>query len=156
MKICRFDTDRLGVVIGDNVHDVTDIQTRVRANAPYDMRGDAVVAALPQIRGELEEAAKKAPGKPLSQVKLLPPVARWSKTMAAPTNYRDHIAEMEAARETLVRETYVMQKLSRLVSQRLKAVREVHPAYATWKSTGYKTAPTSSSRSEKKPQHGPE
>ncbi len=99
MKLCRFDTDRLGVVIGDNVHDVTDIQTRVRANAPYDMRGDAVVAALPQIRGELEEAAKKAPGKPLSQVKLLPPVARWSKTMAAPTNYRDHIAEMEAARE---------------------------------------------------------
>ena len=99
MKLCRFDTDRLGVVIGDNVHDVTDIQTRVRANAPYDMRGDAVIAALPQIRAELEEAAKKAPAKPLSQVKLLPPVARWSKTMAAPTNYRDHIAEMEAARE---------------------------------------------------------
>ncbi len=98
MKLCRFDTDRLGVVIGDNVHDVTDIQTRVRANAPYDMRGDAVIAALPQIRAELEEAAKKAPAKPLSQVTLLAPVARWSKTMAAPTNYRDHIAEMEAAR----------------------------------------------------------
>ena len=98
MKLCRFDNDRLGVVVGDNVHDVTEIQTRVRAAAPYDMRGDAVIAALPQIRGELEEAAKKAPAKPLGQVKLLAPVARWSKTMAAPTNYRDHIAEMEAAR----------------------------------------------------------
>jgi 2-keto-4-pentenoate hydratase/2-oxohepta-3-ene-1,7-dioic acid hydratase in catechol pathway len=32
-------------------------------------------------------------------VQLLPPVARWTKTMAAPTNYRDHIAEMAAARE---------------------------------------------------------
>jgi len=98
MKLCRFDHDRLGVVIGDQVHDVTDIQAEVRAKAPYDMRGDALIAALPEIRTRLEEAAKLAPGKPLSQVSLLPPVARWTKTMAAPTNYRDHIAEMEAAR----------------------------------------------------------
>ena len=34
MKLCRFDNDRLGVVTGDDVHDVTDIQTRVRAAAP--------------------------------------------------------------------------------------------------------------------------
>ena len=33
MKLCRFDEDRLGVVIGDKVHDVTDIQTQIRAAA---------------------------------------------------------------------------------------------------------------------------
>jgi 2-keto-4-pentenoate hydratase/2-oxohepta-3-ene-1,7-dioic acid hydratase in catechol pathway len=96
MRLCRFDEDRLGVVIGDQVHDVTDIQTQIRAAARYDMKGDAVIAALPTWRSRIEEAAAKAPGKPLSQVKLLSPVARPSKTMAAPTNYKKHIEEMRA------------------------------------------------------------
>src|SRR5207344_451024 len=96
MKLCRFDEDRLGVVIGDQVHDVTDIQTQIRAAARYDMKGDAVIAALPTWRSRIEEMAKKAPGKPLASVKLLSPVARPSKTMAAPTNYKKHIEEMRA------------------------------------------------------------
>src|SRR3954471_15801110 len=96
MKLCRFDEDRLGVVIGDKVHDVTDIQTQITAAARYDMQGDAVIAALPERRGRIEEAAKRAPGKPLSSVKLISPVARPSKTMAAPTNYGKHIEEMRS------------------------------------------------------------
>jgi 2-keto-4-pentenoate hydratase/2-oxohepta-3-ene-1,7-dioic acid hydratase in catechol pathway len=99
MKLCRFGQDRLGVVIGDMVHDVTAAQDEIRAKAPYDMRGDAVIAALPEWRERIEAMAKEAPGVPLASVQLLPPVARWTKTMAAPTNYRDHIAEMAAARE---------------------------------------------------------
>ena len=50
MKLCRYDDDRLGVVRGDLVHDVTEAQTEIRKSAPYAMRGDAVVAALPQWR----------------------------------------------------------------------------------------------------------
>ncbi|MDF2115921.1 fumarylacetoacetate hydrolase family protein [Roseiarcaceae bacterium H3SJ34-1] len=100
MRICRFDEDRLGVVIGDNVHDVTAAQEEIRKHARYDMMGDAVIAALPEWRGRIEEMARKAPGKPISQVKLLPPVARFSKVMAAPTNYSDHIAEMAARQGT--------------------------------------------------------
>ncbi len=98
MKICRFGNDRLGVVMGDMVHDVSAAQDEIRAKAPYDMAGDAVIAALPEWRGKIEDMAKKVAGVPLSSVKLLPPVARWTKTMAAPTNYRDHIAEMAEAR----------------------------------------------------------
>ncbi|MDB5509871.1 MAG: 5-carboxymethyl-2-hydroxymuconate delta-isomerase [Hyphomicrobiales bacterium] len=98
MKICRFDNDRLGVVVGDMVHDVTAAQDQIRAAAPYAMKGDAVIAALPEWRSRLEEMAARATGIPLSQVRLLAPVARWTKTMAAPTNYRKHIAEMEANR----------------------------------------------------------
>ncbi len=94
MKICRFDDDRLGVVIGDMVHDVTKAQDEIRAAARYDMTGDAVIAALPQWRKRLEEMAAKAPGKPVSAVKLLSPVARPSKVMAAPVNYAKHVAEM--------------------------------------------------------------
>jgi 2-keto-4-pentenoate hydratase/2-oxohepta-3-ene-1,7-dioic acid hydratase in catechol pathway len=63
------------------------------------MKGDAVIAALPQWRARLEKMAASAPGKPLSQVKLLAPVARPSKLMAAPTNYRKHIEEMSKVAE---------------------------------------------------------
>jgi 2-keto-4-pentenoate hydratase/2-oxohepta-3-ene-1,7-dioic acid hydratase in catechol pathway len=99
MRICRFDKDRLGVVIGDMVHDVSAAQDEIRAAAPYDMKGDAVIAALPQWRARLVKMAASAPGKPLSQVKLLAPVARPSKLMAAPTNYRKHIEEMSKVAE---------------------------------------------------------
>jgi len=96
MRLCRYDDDRLGVVRGDMVHDVTEAQTQIRAAAPYAMKGDAVIAALPAWRSRLEEMAAKAPGKPVSQVKLLSPVARPSKLVAAPTNYKAHIEEMAA------------------------------------------------------------
>ena len=46
MRLCRFDDDRLGVVRGDLVHDVTAAQKEIRAAAPYAMQGDAVIAAL--------------------------------------------------------------------------------------------------------------
>lgn len=98
MRLCRYDNDKLGVVIGANVHDVTKAQDEIRAKARYDMKGDAVIAALPEWRGKIEDMAKSAPGKPLSSVKLLAPVARPSKVMAAPTNYQKHIAEMAARR----------------------------------------------------------
>ncbi len=99
MKLCRFDEDRLGVVIGDKVHDVTEAQKEIRASARYDMKGDPVIAALPGWRKRIEEMASKAPGRPVSQVKLISPVARPSKTMAAPTNYGKHIEEMQARRD---------------------------------------------------------
>ena len=99
MKLCRYDDDRLGVVRGELIHDVTQAQTQIRAAAPYAMTGDAVIAALPAWRAQLEEMAAKAPGKPISAVRLLSPVERPSKLVAAPTNYKAHIDEM-AARAT--------------------------------------------------------
>jgi 2,4-diketo-3-deoxy-L-fuconate hydrolase len=94
MKICRFDDDRLGIVIGDQVHDVTAAQSEIRAAAPYAMQGDAVIAVLPAWRARLEKMAVTTPSKPISHIKLLSPVARPSKVMAAPTNYRKHVDEM--------------------------------------------------------------
>jgi 2,4-diketo-3-deoxy-L-fuconate hydrolase len=96
MKLCRFDEDRLGVVVGNMVHDVTAAQDEIRKGARYDMKGDAVIAALPTWRPRIEEMAKTVAGKPLSSVKLLSPIARPSKTMAAPTNYKKHIEEMRS------------------------------------------------------------
>ena len=96
MKLCRFDEDRLGVVIGDMVHDVTAAQDEIRKSARYDMQGDAVIAALPQWRSRLEQMAVSAPTMPLSSVALKSPVARPSKVMAAPVNYSKHVQEMRA------------------------------------------------------------
>ena len=78
MKLCRYDDDRLGVVIGDQVHDVTEAQTEIRVATPYTAKVDPVVAALPQWRGRLEQMAKAAPSKPLAGVKLLSPVKNAS------------------------------------------------------------------------------
>jgi 2-keto-4-pentenoate hydratase/2-oxohepta-3-ene-1,7-dioic acid hydratase in catechol pathway len=100
MKLCRYDDDRLGVVRGDLVHDVTPAQTEIRAAAPYAMQGDAVIAALPAWRSRLEQMAAKTPGRPVAGVKLLSPVARPSKLVAAPTNYKAHIEEMAARAAT--------------------------------------------------------
>jgi 2-keto-4-pentenoate hydratase/2-oxohepta-3-ene-1,7-dioic acid hydratase in catechol pathway len=97
MKLCRYDDDRLGVVRGALVHDVTDAQTEIRKTAPYAMKGDAVVAALPQWRERLERMADKAPGKPIAKINLLAPVARPTKLTCAPTNYSAHIDEMTKA-----------------------------------------------------------
>lgn len=78
MKICRFDDNRVGVVRGDQVIDIT-------ATA-----GDALVPPLP---ANLEGLPKK----PLSAVKLLSPVRNPGKIIAAPVNYKAHIEEMKKA-----------------------------------------------------------
>jgi 2-keto-4-pentenoate hydratase/2-oxohepta-3-ene-1,7-dioic acid hydratase in catechol pathway len=101
MKLCRFDDDRLGVVIGDNVHDVTAAQSEIRASTPFTAKVDPVVAALPAWRARLEQMAASAPGRPISQVKLLSPVARPPKILAAPTNYAKHVQEMQHFRDTI-------------------------------------------------------
>ena len=97
MKLCRYDDDRMGVVRGNMVHDVTEAQTEIRKAAPYAMKGDAVVAALPQWRERIDRMADKAAGKPIASVKLIPPVARPTKLTCAPTNYQAHIEEMAKA-----------------------------------------------------------
>jgi len=96
MKLCRYNDDRLGVVIDDMIHDVTDIQTEVRSQTRYDMKGDPVIAVIEDIMGRLEEAAGKVAGIARADVALLPPVARPGKIMAAPVNYEAHVAEMAA------------------------------------------------------------
>jgi 2,4-didehydro-3-deoxy-L-rhamnonate hydrolase len=97
MRLCRYDDDRLGVVRGDLVHDVTAAQTEIRKSSPYAMKGDAVVAALPQWHGRLESLADKTPGRPIAELKMIAPVARPTKLTCAPTNYQAHIEEMRKA-----------------------------------------------------------
>ena len=100
MQVCRYDDDRLGVVVGQQVHDVTALQSEIRGRAPYTYKGDPVVAFLHEHdnRKRMAETAAAASPAPLASVKLLAPVARPTKLVCAPTNYQKHIEEMAAAR----------------------------------------------------------
>lgn len=98
MKLCRYDADRLGLVQGDQVIDVTDLRDAV---VPKDwaghgaQMGDAVIAHLAPLVARIKAEAGNRKGVPLASVKLLSPVKSPSKLPAAPTNYRAHIAEMQ-------------------------------------------------------------
>lgn len=96
MRFCRFDDDRLGLVEGDTVRDVTaatDILPAVRWPLP---RGDQFMLHFDAVRREMERLAPSAPSKPISEVKLLSPIANPGKIVAAPVNYQLHLDESRA------------------------------------------------------------
>ena len=93
MKLCRFDDDRLGLVDGDSVRDVTGVCAAL-PQARYPLpRFDPLIANLDALRPAIEAAARAARPTPLSAVRLLSPVANPGKVIAAPVNYRKHLEE---------------------------------------------------------------
>lgn len=93
MKICRFDNDRLGLVEGGEVLDVTEaLGALPPCKWPYP-HGDALIANLPAVLERAKSLAARAARRKLADVKLLPPVANPSKIVNAPINYQAHIDE---------------------------------------------------------------
>jgi 2-keto-4-pentenoate hydratase/2-oxohepta-3-ene-1,7-dioic acid hydratase in catechol pathway len=93
MKICRFDNDRLGVVEGDRVLDVTgalDALPKVSWPLP---QGDLLIANLDKVVARINAIKHAATPKPLAGVTLKSPVANPSKIIGAPVNYQLHIDE---------------------------------------------------------------
>src|SRR5688572_14859119 len=82
MKICRFDDNRIGLVVGDEIHDVTEQFHSPSHSYPLP-RHDLLMAGIP--------AFKKT--RPVKIQKLLSPVANPGKIMAAPVNYTKHLQE---------------------------------------------------------------
>lgn len=96
MRICRFDSDRVGIVRDDKVYDVTEV-TSLLPNLRWPVpRGDQFISNLGKLRPEMEKLAAKARPIPLSDVKLLSPIANPGKIIGAPINYNDHIAEAKS------------------------------------------------------------
>jgi 2-keto-4-pentenoate hydratase/2-oxohepta-3-ene-1,7-dioic acid hydratase in catechol pathway len=91
--LCQFDDHRLGLVEKGQVRDVTaalDVLPSRRYPFPA---GDAMVASLPSLRESIRNAAN-GPARPISEVRLLSPVANPGKVMGAPVNYRKHLQEV--------------------------------------------------------------
>jgi 2-keto-4-pentenoate hydratase/2-oxohepta-3-ene-1,7-dioic acid hydratase in catechol pathway len=94
MRFCRFDAGRLGIVEGDVVRDVTaalDVLPGYRYPLPA---YDVLIANLEQVTARAREIADDAPAIPLSEVRLLSPVANPGKIVAAPVNYHKHLDEV--------------------------------------------------------------
>lgn len=96
MRICRFDDNRLGVVADGLVHDVTSVVDDLPALRWPLPRGDHFFNNLDRLLPRMEAVAKAVPGKPVSGVKLLSPVANPGKIVAAPVNYKLHLDESRA------------------------------------------------------------
>jgi len=93
MKLCRFDDDRLGLVEGDAVLDVTEALAAIPPQKwPY-RHGDALIAHLPAVLERAKALASRAARRRLDQVTLRAPVANPSKIVNAPINYQAHIDE---------------------------------------------------------------
>jgi 2,4-didehydro-3-deoxy-L-rhamnonate hydrolase len=93
VQLCRFDDDRLGLVEGDSVRDVTAALDALPTQRYPFPRFDLLIAHLPSVRVRVESLAGQAPRRPLSSVRLLSPVANPAKIMGAPVNYRKHLEE---------------------------------------------------------------
>jgi 2-keto-4-pentenoate hydratase/2-oxohepta-3-ene-1,7-dioic acid hydratase in catechol pathway len=93
MKICRFDKDRLGIVEGDEVLDVTKALEAIPAQRWPLAQGDPFILNFRKVVAAAKKLAPKAKRRKLARVKLLSPVANPGKIIGAPINYNDHIAE---------------------------------------------------------------
>jgi 2,4-diketo-3-deoxy-L-fuconate hydrolase len=90
MKICRFNGDRLGLVEGDIVWDVSEalsVLPTVSWPLPF---GDPLIANLSAVVEQIRSGGR-GERHAVSVVQLMSPVAWPPKIVAAPANYRLHV-----------------------------------------------------------------
>ena len=93
MKICRFDDDRLGLVKGDEVLDVTAALEVIPAQRWPIALGDPLILNLDRVLERVRALESTATRRKLAGVKLKSPVANPTKIVNAPINYQAHIDE---------------------------------------------------------------
>ena len=91
MKLARFDDDRIGVVRGDTIMDVTAIVGATPGEWPP-VAMTRLIKDFANHRAKLEAA--RGQERPLATVKLLTPVPWPNKVIAYPVNYHEHGIEM--------------------------------------------------------------
>jgi 2-keto-4-pentenoate hydratase/2-oxohepta-3-ene-1,7-dioic acid hydratase in catechol pathway len=93
MRLCRFAGERLGLVEGDHVRDVTaalDVLPMHRYPQP---RYDVFIANLDRIVERVRKIAAESPVLPLAGLSFHSPVANPTKVIGAPVNYQKHLEE---------------------------------------------------------------
>ncbi len=96
MKLASFDGGRIGVVVGTDIIDVTDI-CGIDADAWPPVGPTQVIADFARLQPKIAEALHSLPRQPLADVQLKTPVPWPNKVIAYPVNYQAHGAEMQAA-----------------------------------------------------------
>lgn len=104
MRICRFNHDRVGLVIDGYIRDVTAVLAQLPAQRYPLPSHDLFIDALPRLKEVLLHEAASAPAIAIDSVSLCSPVANPGKLVAAPVNYASHIAEATADAATFPQE----------------------------------------------------
>jgi 2-keto-4-pentenoate hydratase/2-oxohepta-3-ene-1,7-dioic acid hydratase in catechol pathway len=96
MKICHYDSNQAGAVVGDKVYPIGDALVKAgHVRGGYTMLD--VIDAMANKSAAMQcarDAAQGAGGVALSSVKLLAPITNPGSLWAAAANYRAHQAEM--------------------------------------------------------------
>ncbi len=95
MRICRFNSNSLGVVEGDQIVDVTEALAILPPHRYPFPAHDLLIANLDAIRARIAQLTPSARRVPLASVKLDSPVANPGKIVNAPINYQAHIDEAQ-------------------------------------------------------------
>lgn len=99
MKIARYNDNRLGLVEGDEVLDVTgalDVIPMQRYPLPH---YDLMIEHLDKVLARAKALAPNAPRVKAASVKFLSPVANPNKIINAPINYKAHADEAKTDKE---------------------------------------------------------
>ena len=92
MKICRYDDNRVGIVEGDSLRDVTEALSALPSLRWPVPPGDQLIANLGAFSRAVERISEPA-SRPLSDARLLSPVPNPTKIVGAPVNYAKHLDE---------------------------------------------------------------
>lgn len=90
MKICRFNEDRLGVVVGSRVFDVSAALAALPAPTWPGPPGDRLIASLAKVLERIDPDGSGVRSYGVDEVRLQCPVTGAGKLIAAPANYRAH------------------------------------------------------------------
>ena len=94
MKICRFDDNRLGIVEGDQILDVTEA-TRVLPKVGWPFPNyDLLIANWPAVKVEIDRIKGSASRKPVAQAHLHSPVANPNKIIGMAGNRKNRDSDV--------------------------------------------------------------
>lgn len=93
MRLVSYDGGRVGIVIGPNVVDVSDLSP-IAPGAWPPVAMVSLIAAFDRLKPDLEQLARSRPGQPLASVRLECPIQWPNKVVAFPANYHAHVEEM--------------------------------------------------------------
>jgi 2-keto-4-pentenoate hydratase/2-oxohepta-3-ene-1,7-dioic acid hydratase in catechol pathway len=93
MRLCRFGSNRLGLIEGAHVRDVTAALDVLPVFAyPYPTY-DVLIANLDHVIERVRAISASSPSLSIAEVTLLSPVANPGKIIGAPVNYQKHLEE---------------------------------------------------------------
>src|SRR5262244_3511014 len=96
MKLLFFDDFRLGVLKGDAVVDVMDAVKDIPHTGPHNLLS-GLIERFADYKGRLDGAASRGQGKPVSQVRIRPPLPRPTNIVAMAVNYMEDGTRSEPA-----------------------------------------------------------